>query len=194
MGEQEDQQSKQDRSIDALAAMADGQDLWPDAEDKPATPQGAQPIDLPEGGVQPTDPPEGGVQPFDLPEGAVQPFDLSAMGVQPSPEEIEARKVRAEALRSRTRQAHAHHFRNLMIPMLLVTAVLLLLLATIAAFMLPTPEEAMSNSGNLLGRPWAKYLIYAAFPLSLILLVAAGIFWQDLRRGSIKTNITAENE
>ena len=174
MSEQEDQQTKEDRSADALAAMADGQDLWPGAEDKPATPQSVQPIDLPEGGVQ--------------------PIDLSAMGEQPSPEEIEARRVRAEALRNRTRQAHAHHFRNLMIPMLLVTAVLLLLLATTAAFMLPTPKEAMSNSGNLLGRPWAKYLIYAAFPLALILLVAAGIFWQDLRRGRIKTNIAAGNE
>ncbi len=184
MSEQEDQQTRQDRSADALAAMADGQDLWPDAEDKPATPQSAQPIDLP----------EGGAQPIDVPEGGVQPFDLSAAGVQPSPEEIEARKVRAEALRSRTRQAHAHHFRNLMIPMLLVTAILLLLLATIAAFMLPTPEQVQSNPDNLLGRPWAKYLIYAAFPLALILLVAAGIFWQDLRRSKIKTNITAGNE
>ncbi len=164
MSEQEDQQSKQDRSIDALAAMADGQDLWPDAEDKPATSPGAQPTDLP------------------------------AAGAQPSPEEIEARKVRAETLRTRARQAHAHHFRNLMIPMLLVTAVLLLLLATIAAFMLPSPEEARMDSDNLLGRPWAKYLIYAAFPLALILLVAAGIFWQDLRRSRIKTNITAGNE
>jgi hypothetical protein len=184
MSEQEDQQSKQDRSIDALAAMADGQDLWPDAEDKPATPPSAQPSDLP----------EGGVQPIDLPEGGVQPFDLSAAGVQPSPEEIEARRARAQALRSRTRQAHAHHFRNLMIPMLLVTAVLLLLLATIAAFMLPSPEEAQMNSDNLLGRPWARYLIYAAFPLALILLVAAGIFWQDLRRSRIKTNISTENQ
>lgn len=174
MSEQEDQQTKQDRSIDALAAMADGQNLWPDAEDKPAAPQSVQPIDPPEGGVQ--------------------PIDLSAMGEQPSPEEIEARKVRAEALRNRTRQAHAHHFRSMMIPMLLVTAVLLLLLATIAAFMLPPPEEAMSNSDNLLGRPWAKYLIYAAFPLSLILLAGAAIFWQDVRRSRIKTGNGAGNE
>lgn len=164
MSEQEDQQSKEDRSADALAAMADGQDLWPDAEDKPAISPSAQAIDLP------------------------------AASGQPSPEEIEARKVRAEALRSRTRQAHAHHFKNLMIPMLLVTATLLLLLATIAAFMLPTTEEAQSDSSNLLGRPWAKHLIYAAFPLALILLVAAGIFWQDLRRSRTKTNTTAENQ
>lgn len=174
MSEQEDQQSKEDRSIDALAAMADGENLWADAEDKPATPADGQPSDLPEGGVQ--------------------PIDLSAAGVQPTPEEIEARKVRAQALRTRTREAHAHHFRNMMVPMLLVTAVLLLLLATIAAFMLPTPEEALTDSDNLLGRPWAKYLIYAAFPLALILLVAAGIFWQDVRRSKIKANITAGNE
>ena len=159
MGEPEpvDRQTRQDRSIDALAAMADGQDLWPDAKDKPPAAPGAQAIELP----------------------AAAP---------PSPEEIEARKARTEALRTRTRQAHAHHFRNLMIPMLLVTAVLLLLLATIAAFMLPTPEEAEMNSSNLLGRPWAKYLIYAAFPLALILLVAAGIFWQDLRRSRDSAN------
>ena len=174
MSEQENQQSKQDRSIDALAAMADGEDLWPGSEDKPATPPSGQP----------TDPPEGGVQ----------PIDLSKESVQLSPEEIEARKARTQVLRTKVREAHAHSFRNLMIPMLLVTAILLLLLATIAAFMLLSPEEAEADPDNLLGRAWAKYLIYAAFPLALILLVAAGIFWQDLRRSKIKANISAGNE
>lgn len=164
MSEQENEQTKQDRSVDALEAMADGQDLWPDSKGQPSAPQTAQPIEPLVGGGQPT------------------------------PEQIEARKARAEAIRSRARQVRAHHFRNLMIPMLLVTAVLLLLLATIAAFKLPTAEEAQYYPDRMLGKPWAKYLIYAAFPLSLILLAGAAIFWQDLRRSRIKTGNGAGNE
>lgn len=164
MSEQENEPTKQDRSVDALEAMAAGQNLWPDSKDEPSGPQSAPPVD---------------------------PLPPSR---QSSPEEIEARKARAEALRIKAREVRAHHFRNLMIPMLLVTAVLLLLLATIAAFMLPTAEEAQYYPDNMLGKPWAKYLIYAAFPLSLILLAGAAIFWQDVRRSRIKTGNGAGKE
>ena len=164
MSEEEKEPTKQDRSIDALEAMADGQNLWPDAKVEPSAPQGAQPVD-------PLPPPR-----------------------QLTPEEIEGRKARAETLRIKAREVKAHHFRSLMIPMLLVTAVLLLMLATIAAFMVPSAKEADLDPGNMLGRPWAKYLIYAAFPMSLILLVAAAIFWQDVRRSRIGIRISAEAE
>lgn len=164
MSEQENEQTKQDRSVDALEAMADGQNLWPDAQGQPSAPQVAQPAD-------PLPPPR-----------------------QLTPEEIQARKARAEAIRIRSREARAHHFRSLMIPILVVTAGLLLLLATISAFMVPSQQEAELNPGNMLGKPWAKYLIYAAFPLALILLVAAAIFWQDVRRSRARISISAEAE
>ncbi len=162
MSEQENGQTKQDRSIDALEAMADGQDLRQDAQGEPSASQSAQPVD-------PLPPPK-----------------------QLTPEEIEARKARTETLRIKARQAKAHQFRSLMIPILLVTAVLLLMLATIAAFM--RPDDPESNPGNMLGKPWAKYLIYAAFPMSLILLVAAAIFWQDLRRSRIRIRSSDDDE
>jgi len=154
MSEQE--QTKEDRSADALAAMATGEDLWPDSKDKPPAPPAEPALDA-----------------------AAQPA---------SPQEIVARRARADALRSKARQAHAHQFKNLMIPMLLVSAVLLLILATVAAVMMPNAKEAYFQPDNLLGRPWAKYLVYAAFPLALVLLAGAAIFWQDVRRSRIESN------
>ena len=156
MSEQEEEQTKEDRSADALAAMAAGEGLWPDSKGEPPAPPAEQVLGA-----------------------AAQPA---------SPQEIVARRARAYALRSKARQVRDHQFRNLMIPMLLVSAVLLLILATVAAVMLPSADEAYYQPDNLLGRPWAKYLVYAAFPLALILLAGAAIFWQDVRRGRIESS------
>ena len=94
------------------------------------------------------------------------------------------RMARSAALQEKATKAHAHHIKSMMIPMLLAAAVLLVALGVATGFMLPTEEERLyhTDPSSLLGQWWAKYLVWAAFPLAIILAIAAGLFWLDVRQ------------
>lgn len=94
------------------------------------------------------------------------------------------RMARSAALQEKATKAHAHHMKSMMIPMLLAAAVLLVALGVATGFMLPTEEERLyhTDPSSLLGQWWAKYLVFAAFPLAIILAIAAVLFWLDIRQ------------
>lgn len=100
---------------------------------------------------------------------------------------LATRRERTKAIAGQTKKAHAHQLKQTMIPVLLVTATMLLILAVIT--LLAASGQGGAGTGDprevRLAEeqwPWLKYAAMAAFPIAAILLLGAWMFHQDVQR------------
>jgi hypothetical protein len=178
-------------SIDALAAMAAGQDAAPPA-----------PVadDLPTDSDQPVQPDPTGQVPPDAPafelEGLAATASANADGrtdafaaagppagdAASRQQALQARRKRAASLVGQSQRAHAQQFKSFMIPMLVVTGSLLFILATIVALLMPDAAEGFSSDSWYEDTSTKKVLVLVAYPLGAILFFGAFLFYKDLQR------------
>ena len=161
---QDDKPDSLDNKIDALAAMADGQDI---------SQQGFNAIE--------------GAPPAGESDAAVTLAAQAAPAAVPangSAAVSGARKTRASTLQRQRARVHAEQFKRMMVPILLVTGILLLILGGIVAVMMRQTDPTMViDDGTLLNNPMFKrVMVITAFPLGAILLVGAWLFRADLKR------------
>jgi hypothetical protein len=147
---------------DALAAMADGQDLAPKAEEQPQEQLADEERDFVAAAAA---------------EGqAVDPADLEGLPV--GAEARAARKARAQGYDKQKSRVHALQFKKTMIPLLLVVGVMLFILGgVVAAVVLPGADDR-----GLFSRPFAIGAVIAAFPLGAILLFGAWFFHRETKQ------------
>ena len=186
-----DLSTKRAASIDALAAMAAGQDVAltdPDADDLPI--DSDQPVQANPTGQIPPD--AAAVELSDLAETASTGARTDAFAAAGAPADdatsrqksLQARQKRAAALVGQSQRAHAQQFKSFMIPMLIVTGALLFVLATIVALLMPDTKDTFHPAYS----PWyenpdtKKMLVLVAYPLGAILFLGAWLFFTDLQR------------
>ena len=81
------------------------------------------------------------------------------------------------------RQAQGHQLKKLMIPLLLVTAGLLIALGSVGAYFAFTPDAGAADGDvGMDGGPMMKLGVILAFPLAAILLVGALLFARDTHK------------
>lgn len=187
-----DLSTRQTSSIDALAAMAAGQDVAPTDPDAGSLPiESDQPVQADPTGQIP--PEAAAVELSDLAATAsagANPDPFAAAASAPAADagsrqrSLQARQKRAAALVGQSQRAHAQQFKSFMIPMLVVTGSLLFILATIVALLMPDTRETFNPAYS----PWyenpstKKGLVLLAFPLGAILYLGAYLFYMDIQR------------
>jgi len=166
---QDDKPESMDSKVDALAAMAGGEDISQEgfnAVEEPPAPTGES--DAAAALAAQTTP---------APERAAVPVAGSAAAVSG------ARKARASTLQKQRARVHAEQFKRMMVPILLVTGILLLLLGGIVTVMMRQVDADMYTGAGLLQDPgFKKIMVITAFPLGAILLIGAWLFRADLKR------------
>lgn len=174
---------KRDRSADALAAMAEGQEIGPKTDQEPETSKEIPWQDVLD--AEKADTPGQGSK------------ALSAAGTA-APESADAvvRKARAASLQRRTQHVHAEQFKRMMIPLLLVTGIMLLVLGIAVATMISgsKPLAHGEKVGFLENPSVQKTLVVVAFPLAAILLAGAWLFREDIKRGERAAQEAAEKK
>ncbi|MDP6044867.1 MAG: hypothetical protein QGG25_04600 [Phycisphaerae bacterium] len=163
-------QDDQTNKIDALAAMANGQDIAHD---------GFNAVE------HISDPDENGDSDAAAAlaaqtSGAAPSAAIPAASRSTTPA---ARKSRAAALHRQRSQANSHQFKRMMVPILLITGLLLLFLGGVVAYMMSdVPADAYTGEG-LLNDPGVKrIMVITAFPLGAILMIGAWLFRADVKR------------
>ena len=187
----DDLSTHREASIDALAAMAAGQDVAPtdpDAGDLPIDCD--QPVQADPTGQIP--PEAAAVELSDLAETASAGARVDAFAAAGPPVgdaasrqvALQARQKRAASLVGQSQRAHAQQFKSFMIPMLIVTGSLLFVLATIVALLMPDTRETFSPGySSWYENPNTKKgLVLVAYPLGAILYLGAYLFYMDLQR------------
>jgi len=178
-------------SIDALAAMAAGQDVAPtdpDADELPI--DSDQPVQADPTGQIP--PEAAAVELSDLAATASAGARTDAFAAAGPPvgdsasrqKALQVRRKRAAALVGQSQRAHAQQFKSFMIPMLIVVGALLFVLATVVALLMPDTRETFNPAYSA----WhenpstKKGLVLIAYPLGAILFLGAYLFYMDLQR------------
>ncbi len=154
---------------DALAAMAEGEDLAPapQPEDSGENPQDADSVD-------------DGLVAFaeDTPGEPVDPADIE--GLPDREESLAVRRARAATLANQKGRVHTHQFKRTMIPLLIAVGVLLFILGGVVAAILPSGKgTSTEDAGLLMGA--ARWAVVAAFPLGAILLFGAWLFHRETK-------------
>jgi hypothetical protein len=98
---------------------------------------------------------------------------------------VAVRKVQAAKFEERSARAQHQQMKKFMIPLLVTVGVLLFLFGGYLLTKLPGQAEAAAD-GSMLARPWAKFVVLAAFPLGAILMLGAWLFHQDVQRAEKK--------
>ena len=171
---QDEKPDSMDSKVDALAAMADGQDIshqgFNAIEDAPPTAAGES--DAAAALAAQTAPAEA---PAVIPATAPAAGSAAVSG---------ARKARASTLQRQRSRVHAEQFKRMMVPILVVTGVLLLILGGIVTFMMRQGDADLPAGTGMLNDPgFKRIMVIAAFPLGAILLIGAWLFRADLKRG-----------
>jgi len=165
---------RHDESIDALHAMADGQDAA--AGSRPGEGQTEPPEESSSGLDSLTEQTAPGEDPQ-----AAEDFSHMPRGEGASL----ARRNRSAAFQHQSRRVHAEQFKRAMIPLLIVVGAMLLLLGAAMLTMLPGAEQAAQararGSDALAHKAWTRPLVLASFPLGAILFLGAWLFRRDLR-------------
>ena len=165
-------EEKKDRSADALAAMADGQEIGPKSDQKPGT-------------SEPTIPWQD-ISDADKKKTLAERSEaLQAAGsASASPVDAATRKARAASLQRRTQHVYAEQFKRMMVPLLLVTGIMLLILGIVVASIISGSKPlAHGEKVGLLENPGVqKTLVVLAFPLAATLLAGAWFFREELKR------------
>ena len=178
---QDEKPDSLDSKVDALAAMAGGQDIshegfnaieaapLPTGESDAAAALVAQATQATQAAGQPAVPSSG---------------TTAVSG---------ARKVRASALQKQRSRVHAEQFKRMMVPILVVTGILLLALGGIMMFMMRQGDAYDYTGAGMLHDPgFKRIMVITSFPLGAILLVGAWLFRMDLKRG--EAALRRENE
>ena len=174
---QDDKPDSMDSKVDALAAMADGQDI---------SQQGFN-------AVENAPPPAG--ESDAAAALAAQAVPAAAPAVGSATAVSGARKARASTLQRQRARVHAEQFKRMMAPILLVTGVLLLILGGIVTFMMRQGDADLYTGAGMLHDPvFKRIMVITAFPLGAILLVGAWLFRADLKRGEAAAQRESEKD
>ena len=176
--------SEHDEKVSALESLAAGDDPAGETsvEDTPTT-SDAPAIDLSQ---EPPDPAAA----LDGLEGAFEPLaqtgeQVGIVGQAASgPQTAAAARVRAARLHQQTKRAHAMQFRQILIPVLIGVAIVLMILGTVVlAKDPPTQAAGDASDHDWLRDPtvWNSFGIIA-FPMGAILLFGAWMFHKDVQR------------
>jgi|GEM_PF-2350776 len=173
--DQDDKPDSMDSKVDALAAMAGGEDIsrqgFNAIQDQAPSPVGAESDAAAALAAQATP-----AAPSDIaPVSAVPRGSATAVSG--------ARKARASTLQRQRARVHAEQFKRMMVPILLVTGILLLVLGGIVAYMMRQGDADLYTGTGILHDPgFKKIMVITSFPLGAILMIGAWIFRADLKR------------
>jgi len=156
--------NKQAEQAEALRALADGE------HDEPAEPRDRH-DDAPAFGTD--EDPAAGQGPVDHP-----PADSPEMPVLSRT--AAARQQRAAGATRRGQHHVGRQFRAAMIPLMLATAGLLVVLATLV--LAKGTGGAGTLAGRLFGQGATPYLVLGAYPLAALLVLGAWLFHRELTR------------
>lgn len=163
-----EQQDRHQENADALKALAEGVDLsaeqLQELQQDPAAQQGA-----------------GDFDPLLVIGPTAVAAEASAVEIPNLPAEPLDRRAHFAAMAEKARHVHARQFKQVMIPLLVTMAAVLLLCGAGALWMLPAAEEPNVQVHTLLGTDMQKWLGIAAFPIAAILLAGAWLFRRDIR-------------
>jgi len=149
---------KHGESIDALRAMADGEEIaLPDE------------LEAADGGREE---PSSGIKALADGEGAERADDVDLADLPETDDALQARLKRTAALHHQTRRVHAKQFKQAMIPLLLVVGLMLFVLGAVTGYMVVN---------GTITKPVAKWAAIGAFPVGAVLLLSAWLFRLDLK-------------
>ncbi len=168
----EQQQKKHTNNIDALEAMSQGKQAAPQQQKDTGDSGGGTraPVDLNGGGQDATTPSE----PADKPQPGTAPADTGKA-----------------AARTRTPQrrpapaVHAHHFKQFMIPMLLIVGVMLVGMGATLGLILINRSDTVGPP-TMIDQPWVPWAVVASFPLGAIMFVGAWMFHREGKNARAK--------
>jgi hypothetical protein len=164
---QDDKPDSMDSKVDALAAMADGQDISREGFNA----------------IEDVAPPAGESSAAATLASQAAPASTAAPAARNAAGAGASRKARASALQRQRARVHAEQFKRMMVPILLVTGVLLLLLGGIVMVMMRQVDPEMYTGEGLFNNPrFKQIMVITAFPLGAILLIGAWLFRADLKR------------
>ena len=166
---QDDKPDSMDSKVDALAAMAGGEDISHEGfnavEASPPAPAGES---------------DAAAALAAQATPAATPAAIPSTGIAAV---SGARKVRASALQRQRSRVHAEQFKRMMVPILVITGILLLVLGGIVAVMMRQDDLGYTPPGMFNDPVFKRIMVITAFPLGAILLVGAWLFRMDLKRG-----------
>jgi hypothetical protein len=156
--------------VDALAAMADGQDI---------SDNGSSAIEN-----VPSPETDGNAAAALIAQS--QPADTQAAVPAMNSEAVSgARRARANTLQKQSSRVHAEQFKRMMVPILAITGILLILLGSIVAFTLKHTDSGYSTPGMINDPNFRLIMTMAAFVVGAVLLLGAWLFRKDLQRSEI---------
>jgi len=165
---QDDKPDSMDSKVDALAAMAGGEDI---------SHRGFNAIEaLP----PPTGESDATAALAAQTPPAATPVATSSTGIAAV---SGARKVRVSALQKQRSRVHAEQFKRMMVPILVITGILLIALGSIVAVMMRQDDLGYIAPGMFNDPVFKRIMVIAAFQLGAIMLVGAWLFRMDLKRG-----------
>ncbi len=182
---EEQRQDKHQKKADALKALAAGQTVGADAPSQSKEP----PAEAAE-----TSPDILGEEAKTIGQAEAAFMRQNRVGDPPA-EPIDVpvrsrtaaeRKARDSDMQRKAKRVYASQFKAIMIPLLIVSGLLLIILATWVYLKMPPSEEQIHASDNLLNKPWMCGVVLAAYPLAVILLLGAALFYRDVRQDKQK--------
>ena len=177
---QDDKPDSMDNKVDALAAMAGGQDISHEgfnAVEAPVDEPSAATADL----VAQT------------PETPEAPEPVSPVSAVPRPA-AGTRRKRSGSMKKQRARAQSEQFKRMMVPILLVTGVILLALGGLVAYLMSQGAgDAYTGSGAMDDPGMKRIMVFAAFPLGAIMLIGAWFFHMDIKRSDAAARREEEN-
>lgn len=170
--------NKWDQSADALKSLADGTPEDPQQAADPAEqPAQADPVEQAAQAAEPLDPVaalEGR-----MPVSTEPPVELE--GVPDVPGADEDRRRQVAGFEDRTRKAHAHQFRTIMIPLLITVGILLFICGTVLLATGPEsePTDPFAERPDSL-KSFRSWFPLVAFPVGAFLLFGAWYFHREI--------------
>ncbi len=181
---QDDKPDSMDRKVDALAAMADGEDISQQGfnavqDDPPAGESDAEAAFVAQS-APPADESDAVAAFAAQSAPATPPATVPVVG---SAAVSGARRARASTLQRQRSRVHAEQFKRMMVPILMVTGIILLILGGIVTFMMKQGDPDLYTGTGLLNDPgFKRIMVITSFPLGAILLIGAWLFRADLKR------------
>jgi hypothetical protein len=175
---QDDKPESMDNKVDALAAMAGGQDISHEGFNAvEEVPDETGQSDAAAALAAQVDPDSQAASPASPDAGASTTPVIKTTAVSG------ARKSRANTLQKQRSQVHAEQFKRMMVPILMITGILLVLLGAIVMFMVKGAPAGYSGTGLLNSPRLKQIMVVTSFPLGAILMVGAWLFRADIKRG-----------
>ena len=193
MAEQED---KLNRHVDALEAMAAGEQAEPveGAETEPAAGPSSGLMLLfedRESEASADDALSDMAAAARGDDSAPAPDDaLDQIAAASTPAEPTGRQVRAARFEASSRRVYAYNAKRLMIPLLVVVGVILLILSVVTLVVLiggRSGDEGYAAAPTGL-QAYGRYFVVVALPLGAILLMGAWLFYVEVKKADARNN------